>query len=147
MHRQIAGKLTGKVTKWLVLGFWILVMVGASGLAQKLADVQNNEASSWLPADAESTRALERMEPFQDPNSIPTLVLYERESGLTQQDMAAANEHAAEFEKIDGVEGKVLGPFPSEDGQAMQTVVTFNFGKNGWLEMPETADTLREIAA
>jgi len=26
MHRQIAGKLTGRVTKWIVLVFWILAV-------------------------------------------------------------------------------------------------------------------------
>ena len=32
MHRQIAGRLTGRVTKWLVLAFWILVAVGVRRL-------------------------------------------------------------------------------------------------------------------
>ncbi len=59
MHRQIAGRLTGPVTKWIVLACWLLLAVGAAGFAQKLTDVQNNEASSWLPASAESTKALE----------------------------------------------------------------------------------------
>ena len=90
MHRQIAGKLTGRVTKWAVLGFWILAVVGAGSFASKLTDVQNNEASSWLPASAESTRALEKLEPFQDPNAIPTVVVYERGGGLSQSDIAAA---------------------------------------------------------
>ena len=33
MHRQIAGKLTGRVTKWIVLVFWLLAVVGAGGVA------------------------------------------------------------------------------------------------------------------
>ncbi len=41
----------------------------------------------------------------------------------------------------------MVGPIPSADGQAAQTVVTFNFGKNGWEDMPATADTLRDISA
>ncbi len=147
MHRQIAGRLTGRATKWVVVVFWAVVLVVAGGFAQKLTEVQNNEASSWLPADAESTRALERLAPFQDPNVIPTLVVYERSSGLTGDDLAAAQSQAAEFQQLDGVEGDVLGPFPSEDGQAAQTVVTFNFGKNGWEAMPDAADELRDVAA
>ena len=82
MHRQIAGKLTGRVTKWIVLVFWILVVGVSSVYAQKLTDVQNNEASSWLPATAESTRALEKLTPFQDPDpvsythlTLPTILL------------------------------------------------------------------------
>ena len=147
MHRQIAGRLTGRVTKWLVLAFWLVIVVASSTFAAKLTDVVNNEASSWLPASAESTKALEKLEPFQDPNSIPTLVVYERTSGLTEADIAAANEDVQEFATVNGVEGEIQGPFPSEDGQAMQTVVTFNFGPDGWNSMPDAADELRAIAS
>jgi len=147
MHRQIAGSLTGRATKWMVLLAWLVIVGVSSGFAAKLTDVQNNEASSWLPASAESTRALERMGPFQDPNAIPTLVVYERDGGLTEADTAAATEDAAEFGTLDGVEGDVLGPMPSEDGEAMQTLVTFNFGADGWNALPDVADELRDIAA
>ncbi len=146
MHRQIAGKLTGPVTKWIVLGFWLIAFVGLGSFSSKLAEVQNNEASSWLPSSAESTQALEKLEPFQDPNSIATAVVYERETGLTEDDFSAINAHVAEFQAMDGVEGQVLGPIVSEDGQVAQTVVTYNFGKNGWEDMPDTADSLRELA-
>jgi RND superfamily putative drug exporter len=146
MHRQIAGRLTGRVTKWIVLAFWLVTVVVAGSFAAKLTDVQNNEASSWLPASAESTKALEKLGPFQDPNSIPTLVVYERDSGLTEADIAAATEDAAEFASVNGVDGEIQGPFPSEDGQALQTVVTFNFGPDGWNAMPDAADDLRAIA-
>src|SRR5689334_19379044 len=78
MHRQIAGKLTGRVTKWIVLILWVLALGIFGAYAQKLADVQNNEASSWLPESAESTKALEQLTPFQNPDAIPTVVVYER---------------------------------------------------------------------
>jgi RND superfamily putative drug exporter len=147
MHRQIAGMLTGRVTKWIVLLVWLGAFVGLGSFSSKLAEVQNNEASSWLPSSAESTRALEKLEPFQDPNAIPTVVVYKKASGLTQDDLAAAKADVAEFRAMDGVEGEVVGPVPSADGVVAQTVVTFNFGKNGWEEMPDTADQLREISA
>src|SRR4051794_29911522 len=88
MHRQIAGKLTGPVTKWLVLGFWIIVVVVASGYAAKLSDVQDNQAQSWLPSSAESTKALDKLAPFQDENDIPTTIVYHRSSGITDADLA-----------------------------------------------------------
>ncbi len=146
MHATFAGKLTGRVTKWIVLVFWLLALGVGSTFGAKLMDVQNNEASSWLPASAESTRALDKLTPFYDPNTIATVVAYEKESGLTPEDIAAAKTQATEFASMKGVEGKVLGPFPSEDGKAMQTLVNFNFGANGWMEMPDTADELRGIA-
>src|SRR5687768_11127923 len=162
MHRQIAGALTGRVTKWIVLVAWLLLFGGSFVFASKLADVQNNEASSWLPESAESTRAFEKLEPFQDPNAIPTVVVYEREGGLTQADLAAIEEHAAEFATLDGLaearEGRppsVVSPavaeelgFPavSQDGTVAQTSVTFDLGSEGWNLMPDVADELRSIA-
>ncbi|GAB2886276.1 MMPL family transporter [Nocardioides pacificus] len=147
MHAAIAGKLTGRVTKWIVLAVWLVAMIVFGAFSSKLTEVQNNEASSWLPETAESTKALEKLEPFQDPNSIPTVIVYERASGLTPADLAAAGEHASEMAQLKGVEGEVVGPMPSEDGQVAQTVVTFNFGENGWEEMPDIADELRDITA
>jgi RND superfamily putative drug exporter len=147
MHRQIAGKLTGRVTKWIVLVAWLIIF-GVSGMfASKLTDVQNNEASSWLPSTAESTQALDKLDPFQDPNAIPTTVVYVRAGGLTPEDLAAIKQQAGKFQQLDGVEGQVVGPVPSEDGEVAQTLVTFNFGKNGWNDMPDTADQLRDLAA
>ena len=115
MHRQIAGKLTGKVTKWIVFGAWIVIFVIAGSLSAKLTDVQNNEASSWLPASAESTKVLEELSSTVDPNEIPTLVVYHRDSGLTDDDFAAMDEQAAEIAKIDGVTSEgVLSPNVAE---------------------------------
>src|SRR6476620_9646275 len=116
MHRQIAGKLTGRTTKFLVLAFWILVFLAGATFAQKLTDVQNNEASSWLPASAESTQALEKLAPFQDQNDIPTIVVYQRDGGLTPDDLTAITAQVPEIQATDGVVGEVVGPIPSEDG-------------------------------
>jgi RND superfamily putative drug exporter len=145
MHRQIAGKLTSPVTKWIVLAFWIGAFVVLGSFAGKLTEVQNNEAASWLPGNAESTRALEKLEPFQDPNAIPTTVVYEKDSGFTPDDLAAMKDQAAELQAMDDVEGKVIGPVPSGDGQAAQTVVTYNLGANGWNKMPDIAKEIHDI--
>jgi putative drug exporter of the RND superfamily len=147
MHIQIAGKFTGRVTKWIVLGFWLVVFMVGSTFAGKLTEVQNNEAQSWLPESAESTRAFEQLTPFQDPNAIPTIVVYERDSGLSEADLAAAQADAVEFGNLADVEGEVLGPLPSDDGQALQTMVTFNMGEDGWNLMPDKVEQLRAIAA
>jgi RND superfamily putative drug exporter len=151
MHRQIAGRLTGPVTKWLVLGFWVLVLVGATAFAgpfgSKLTGVQSNEASSWLPQNAESTRALDRLTAFQDPNALPTVVVYEKQSGLSRGDLAAMAAQLAQFRRLPGVSGKVVGPIPARDGKVAETLVTYDFGKNGWNRMPAAVTRLRSAAA
>jgi RND superfamily putative drug exporter len=146
MHRHVAGALTGRFTKWAVLVFWIVAVMGLGGFAGKLAEVQNNEASSWLPSSAESTKGFEKLEPFQDPNTIPTVIVYERKGGLTAADKADAAADVPAFQKLDGVDGKVVGPIPSKDGEALETIVNFNLGSDGWNKMPDTVKELRDIA-
>src|SRR3954449_3383207 len=102
MHRHIAGRLTGRVTKWLVLAFWLVVLVVAAPFAAKLTDVQDNQASSWLPASAESTKALDKLSAFQDENDIPTVVVYENTAGLTKADLATIGRQLDQVQGIDG---------------------------------------------
>lgn len=162
MNRQIAGRLTGPVTKWIVLAAALFIAGGMSSLNAKLIDVQNNEASSWLPASAESTKVVDELSGTVDPNDIPTLVVYEREGGLTEADLAAMDEHARQIAQIDGVtaegvlspnsalaaaeQGAPVPPLLSEDGEAAYLYLTFNFGKNGWSDIPEAADEIRDLA-
>src|SRR5689334_13755594 len=128
MQRQIAGKLTGRVTKWIVLVTWIVIIGASSGFSQKLADVQDNEAASWLPTSAESTKALNKLAPFQDQNDIPTTLVYYRAGGLTPGDLAAIRAQVPKIQAMDGVVGQVRAPDPSipatisSDREVAQTI-------------------------
>ena len=146
MHRGFAGRLTGPVSKWAVVALWLLVAGGALSFAFKLSEVQNNEMASRLPASAESTRVLEKLAPFQHPDALPTVVVHEATSGqLTTEQFEAIHAAATELAELDGVED-VMGPIASEDQEAAQTLVTFNFGPDGWKAMPDAADQVRDIA-
>lgn len=57
--------------------------VGHRTLAGKLTAAQDNDAKSWLPASAESTEVLTIASSFASPNTIPAVIVYVRESGLT----------------------------------------------------------------
>ncbi|WP_182524454.1 MMPL family transporter [Nocardioides dongkuii] len=162
MHRQIAGRLTGRITKWIVLAVALIIAALMSGLNAQLADVQNNEASSWLPGSAESTRVVEELTGTVDPNEIPTLLVYHRDGGLTDDDLATMDEHAQEIAEVDGItaegvvspnaaealaaQGTPVPPLVSEDGEVAYLAFTFNFGEDGWVEIPDAADEIREIA-
>jgi len=146
VHRQIAGKLTGPKTKYVVVLFWLLAVVALGGFAGKLTEVQNNEASSWLPASAESTRGFDKMSPFQDPNAIPTTLVY-TSTTTTGADLAAvASGDIAELGRLDGVQGQIEPPRLSKDGEVAQLTVTFNLGSDGWTKMPGLVDEIRGIA-
>ena len=162
MHRQIAGSLTGRVTKWIVLVIALFLTVGMGVFSSKLASVQNNEASSWLPESAESTEVLDELSGTVDPNDIPTLVVYQRDGGLTEDDLAAMEEHGAEIAELKGVtdegvltpaaaeaaasEGAPVPTLVSEDGEAAYLYFVLNFGANGWNDIPAAAEDIREIA-
>jgi putative drug exporter of the RND superfamily len=145
MTGSAARLLTGRRTKFLVLVFW-LVLVGIAGpLAGKLTGAQKNDSASWLPGSAESTKVLDIQQSFQSPNALPAVITYDRPSGLTAADRAKAAADARELAGFEGVQGKPTGPFPSADGKALQTVVVFDLGADGWQKAPGIADRIRDL--
>jgi RND superfamily putative drug exporter len=157
MHRQIAGKLTGPVTKWVVLVAVLIVAAIMGSFAGKLTDVQNNETETWLPSSAESTKAFKKLEAFQDEYDVGTTVVYYRASGLTEADLAAIEEQATEIEEIDGITDVVTpqraaaagtpAPFVSEDGQVAKLEFTVNYGDKLWEELPGLKEKVDDITA
>lgn len=149
MHRQIAGRLTGPVSKWVVVAVWVLALMVAGPLAGKLSEVQNNEQSSWLPQSAESTQALERMDAFQSPNVFPTVLVYEARGGqpLGADALAAIKGDVGRFARLPELVAPPAGPLVSKDGRLAQVVIQLDLGKNGWNKMPGVAKRLRSIGA
>ena len=131
--RSIMRLPSGRRTKWLILVFWVIVVVALGPLASKLTGAEKNDSQAWLPAKAESTQVLNLQSSFQSPNIFPGVVVYSRPSGVTAADKAKATADARRFAAIHGVvRGQVQGPFVAKDGQAIETVVPVNLGKNGW---------------
>jgi RND superfamily putative drug exporter len=146
--RRIAEIPAGSWTKWLVVGFWVVVLVVALPLSSKLMGAEKNDASAWLPANADSTKVLDVQARFQSPNIFPAVVIYERASGLTAADRAKAAADVKKFAALPGVgPGQVAGPIPSADGRAIQTIIQINLGNNGWNGAAKAADSIRAITA
>src|SRR4029450_12317703 len=122
--RRITSLPCGRWTKWVVLVFWIAVFAVAGPLAGKLNSAQQNDASAWLPHNAESTQVVELAKQFTPSDIFPALVVCERQGGsITPADQAKVAADVERFAGVEDVTGKVLGPLPSEDGQALQVVV------------------------
>ena len=145
---RIASWITHRWTKWVVIGFWLVVLAVLGPLAGKLSSVQSNDAKNWLPSSAESTQVLDVASTFSDPNTLPAVVVYVRDDGgkLTPSDLAAVADDAKAFGQRDDLDGKVVGPVPSEDGEAAQVVVPLNLGPNGWDRAADAVTELRQIA-
>ena len=146
--RKIAEIPAGSWTKWIVVGFWVVVLVLAFPLTKKLNGVEKNDAKSWLPASAESTKVVDVQSHFQSPNVYAGVVVYLRPSGLTAADRAKAAADARGFAGVSGVvPGQVAGPILSADGKAMQTVVQVNLGSQGFSGAGKAVDAIRAVAS
>src|SRR6266581_741406 len=133
-------------TKWFALVCWILIVFVLGSLAGKLTGAEKNDASAWLPKHAESTQALNLTGKFQPTNTFPTIVIYERSSGITTADRGKAAADAQRFAHTPDAVGKVAGPLLSKDGRALRTIVNLKLGKDGWNGLAKTVDQLRTIA-
>ncbi|MGY0537847.1 MMPL family transporter [Nocardioides sp. YJ-D4] len=103
MSERIVSAITGPVTKWVVLGFWLVMLVLMGPLTGKLGDVESHDNSDWLPANAESTQAIDELAKVQDPDDLTTTIVYHREGGLTKSDYTAIVLQIPEIASLDGV--------------------------------------------
>src|SRR5689334_14734932 len=87
---SLFSRIAGHGTKWAVFFIWLVVIVGSfvAGVPEKYTDAQDNESTSFLPGDAESTKALTAAEELQGGELAPAVIIYRRESGLTGADKA-----------------------------------------------------------
>ena len=146
--RRIAEIPAGSWTKWVVVGFWVVVLVLALPLSSKLTGAEKNDTKYWLPGNAESTKVLDVQSRFQSPNVYTGVVVYVRPSGLTAADRAKAAADARSFAAVPGaVPGMVTGPIPSSDGKAMQTILQVNLGTKGWANANKAVDAIRAITS
>jgi len=109
--------------------------------------VQDNDTVNWLPGSAESTQVYRLAGAFQNPDVLPAVVVYERASGITEADRAAAAADAKTFATLDLVAGDVIGPVPSGDGQALEVLVPVNLGADGWNKLPTLVEDMSEKSA
>jgi putative drug exporter of the RND superfamily len=147
--RRITALPCGRWSKWAILVFWIGVFAVAGPLSAKLNSAQQNDASAWLPNNAESTQVVDLAERFTPSDVFPALVVYERSDGaVTAADRAKVAADVRRFAGVQDVSGQVLGPIPAKDGQALQVVVPIKVAEegNGWEELGPRIDEIRSIS-
>jgi RND superfamily putative drug exporter len=130
----------------LVVLAWLVVGGLAGPLAGKISEVQQNDNASFLPASAESTRALALDERFTGDETIPALVVWERPTGVTAADRAAAEAAVDRMGELPELAGPPSPLVESRDGKALQAVVLLP-GEDSLDSAGPTVDRLRELAA
>ena len=85
---SLLSLLTGRVARRVIVLVWVVAifLTLAFNLPGKFADAEDNESSSFLPGDAESTLALQETEQLTDGEQAGIVIAYRREGGLTEAD-------------------------------------------------------------
>jgi RND superfamily putative drug exporter len=137
--------IVGRRSKWAVLVVWLLLVVALGSLAGKLTGAEQNDAKSWLPGNAESTKVIDEQKAFQSPNRFPAVIVYERPSGLTADDKAKISTDTEKYAGVGSLDGQVAGPVFSADGASAQVMVPLDLGHNGWNKAPKLTKKIRAI--
>ena len=120
----------------------------AGPLSGKLTGAEKNDASTWLPAKAESTKVLNFQSKFQSPNIFTGVVVYDGRRGPDRCRPSEGDRGRQGLRRCQRyVRGGVAGPFSAGDGQAVETSSRSNLGNNGWNHASDAADALRAIAS
>ncbi len=111
--------MTGPRGRWVAIAVWALIgLAGILGRAQ-IDDVTAAGQSSFLPKNAESTRALDVLRHSQKSGEeVPVVVVFERNGGLTQADLRAIGRIGDGLDEL-GIVGAtpIVDPF-SADAEA-----------------------------
>ncbi|HIT76762.1 MAG TPA: MMPL family transporter [Candidatus Avipropionibacterium avicola] len=123
---------------WLVLG--VVVLVGLMGL---LRGVSLDTGTDSAPADSESSRVTELLEKFPGADEGTLLVVASRPDGaaLDPNDLSELEPLVPALEEA--TDGRALGPFPSEDGEAAVVQVTLTVGDDA----EHAVELVREVTA
>ena len=107
-------KLTRIASALALVIVWLIIAGLGGPTFGKISDVSTNDRTTFLPASSESTQVGELTPEFSDSQGIPAIIAGET-SDVGDTDLT---------ERLESTEGvmQVIGPTPSEDGEAVQYI-------------------------
>ncbi|MFY1679421.1 MMPL family transporter [Streptomyces sp. WMMC905] len=135
--------------RWFVPLALALVWLGVGGAlgpyAGRLGEVATDDQASFLPQNAESTRALRAGEAFERSETLPVIVVWTAGGAqVTGAQQAEATAAVASLSGRSGVAGRPSPAVRSEDGEALQAVVPL--ASDVGEELPTVLDEVRDAA-
>jgi putative drug exporter of the RND superfamily len=144
--------ITGPRGRWVAVAIWLLVGAGGLLAHSHIDNVTAAGQSSFLPADSESTRALDAISATSGGEEVPVVIVFERPGGLSRADLRAigrdgdrlghlgltgatpivdpfSGEYDSELAKVARV-GNGIGPV-SRDGEAALLVLAIDAEDRG----------------
>jgi len=108
---RCAAAVTGPRGRWLAIAVWLAI--GGAGLLARahIDDVTAAGQSSFLPKNAESTRALDTLQHSQKTGEeVPVVIVFQRRGGLTEADLGAIGRIGDGLNRL-----KIVGATPIVD--------------------------------
>ena len=150
----LTDRATGKVGRWVTLALWLVAAGLLSGLAPKLANLYDNNASSAI-GNQESVRAQQIIQQhFPNQRGLPAVIVFSDASGLSDADYAKARQVSDWL--TTGAHPKQIGPvvsiytvpqarpqLVSSDGKAMTMVVPLTISSSD----PAFSDVMKSLRA
>ena len=119
MIERIAGAVTGPRGRLVTIAVWVLLGVAGFVARSHIGDATAAGQSSFLPKNAESTRALDVLQHSQKSGEeVPVVIVFDRDGGLTKADRRAIGRIGDGLNEL-GVTGAtpIVDPF-SADSEA-----------------------------
>jgi len=118
MVARLAGSVSGRRGRWVVVLAWVALGVAGLVAHAHLGDVTTAGQSSFLPAHAQSTRVVNQLQHgYRNGDDVPVLVVFAREDGgrLTAGDLNAIGRLGDGLERL-GLTGAtpVFAPYSGE---------------------------------
>src|SRR6476619_5926031 len=105
MIRVLANVVSGRRSKWVVIGVWVALLVVFAPKGMTLSKVTTDETATAesLPSDSQSHAVSETLQKrFPDGDPLLALAVYRRSTGLTNADNAKIAADAAAIQKVEG---------------------------------------------
>jgi RND superfamily putative drug exporter len=134
MLSSLLSFAAGKKARWLVVAVWFIAIfvIFGTNVPGKFSDAENNESSSYLPGDAESTKTLDAVKGLTDGEQAGIVIAYRNPDGLTRENKALITENIVTLNKdIDGVSEPFRLGDQSADGTAAIVLSSITATGNG----------------
>jgi RND superfamily putative drug exporter len=126
-----------------LIGGWLAVAAIGGPVFGTISTIENDDQASYLPASAEATKVQDLQASFYGGDTVPATVLFVRDGGIAPGDRSAVSGMASDLADVSGVE-EVSPPIPSEDGRALQLIVSVDESADGGAVVGHMRDVLRD---
>jgi RND superfamily putative drug exporter len=131
---RLAAAVTGPRGRWVTIAVWVAIGIAGWVGHSKIGAVTAAGQASFLPANSESTRAIEALETGGGNGGgageeVPAVIVFDREGGLTRDDLNAIGEIGDGLNRL-RITGAtpIIDPFSADASESMGEVATLAKG-------------------